>query len=425
LIGLNLQKIKTSVPKILVLDASYSFETILARKLEESITCRDLEGFFNHVWTVHPFASLVTSGSWDKRYGRPKWYTVAPSHTFIEGKIGRFPILNWLPPVNFILAQIDIFFILYRLIRKEKINVIRVGDPFYLGILGWCLARLCGIPLVVRVGGNYDKICETSGKPMMPGMFFTRKIEKKVERFILSHADLVAGANEDNLNFALQNGARPKFSTLFRYGNLINKLHFVEPDKRIDGTILLQDINVEPYKFLLYIGRLETVKHPEDILKVLTEIKKRGKKVKAVLVGDGQCYNSLLDLTNELSIQNDVVFTGSKDQEWLSRVIPLAAIVVSPHTGRALSEAALGGVPIVAYDIDWQGELIKTGVTGELVPYGDWKKMADSAERLLNDLNYSNSVRYSVRRYALEMMDPEKLNEHERKQYSILLEAKK
>ena len=37
-------------------------------------------------------------------------------------------------------------------------------------------------------------------------------------------------------------------------------------------------------------------------------------------------------------------------------------------TGRALAEAALGGVPIVAYDIDWHSEAVETGVTGELVP---------------------------------------------------------
>lgn len=408
--------------KILVLESSYSLEAIRTRKLEDSITCRDLDGFFKHVWSVHPFATLVTSKSWVNKYGKPKWYTLAPAHTFVEGKIGRFSALRWLPPLNFLLAQINIFFSLYRLIRKEKISVIRVGDPLYSGIFGWSLARLCGIPLVVRIGGNYDKICETTGRAMQPGIFFTRKIEKIFERFVLSHADLVAGANQDNLNFALRNGARLEFSTLFRYGNLINRYHFVEPEKRIDGISLLQKIGLEPNKFLLYIGRLESVKHPEDIVRVLANVRNRGHNVKALLVGNGQSKTSLTKLSHELGVEDQVIFCGNMDQEWLAQVIPLAAAVVSPHTGRALLEAALGGVPIVAYDIDWQSELIQTRITGELVPYLDWKKMADSVDRFLSDPNYSRSMGNSVRQSAIGMMDPATLNEHERKQYLILLD---
>ena len=48
------------MPKLLVLDTSFTFEAIRQRKLEHSVTCRDLDGFFTHVWTVHPFATLLT-----------------------------------------------------------------------------------------------------------------------------------------------------------------------------------------------------------------------------------------------------------------------------------------------------------------------------------------------------------------------------
>ena len=409
------------VRKILVLDASYSLETIKSCKLEDSITCRDLNGFFQHVWTVHPFATLVTSESWTSKYGKPQWHTINVSHTFIEGKIGRFSFLRWIAPVNFLLSQMGIFITLYKLIKREKINVIRAGDPLYLGLFAWLLARLCKIPLVIRVGGNYDKICDTTGHAMMPRVFGSRKIEKKFERFILSHADLVAGANQDNLNFALKNGARPEYSTLFRYGNLINKHHFTPPEDRPDGSYLLKEMGVEPKKFLLYIGRLETVKHPDHVVKVLADIRKRGYDVKAVLAGQGECLQGLINLSNALEVNNEVVLCGNKDQEWLAQVIPLAAVVVSPHTGRALLEVALGEVPVAAYDIDWQGELIETGITGELVPYADTGKLADAVERFLSNAAYSELAGKSVRKRALEMMDPATLNEHERNEYLKLL----
>ena len=118
-----------------------------------------------------------------------------------------------------------------------------------------------------------------------------------------------------------------------------------------------------------------------------------------------------------LGIENRTLFVGNVDQDWLARVIPLASVVVSPHTGPALSETALGGVPIVAYDVDWQGELIKTGVTGELVPHGDYDAMAKSVELYLNNQIYAQKMGDAVRKRCSEMMNTTALNNHEREQY--------
>jgi glycosyltransferase involved in cell wall biosynthesis len=410
------------VRKLLVLDSSYSLESIRANKLEDSVTCRDLDGFFNHVWTVHPFATLVTSKQWSNKYGRPEIYKLTSAHTFIEGKVGRFQILHKIAPLNFLIGQIYIFFFLKNLVKKEKISVIRVGSPLYLGLLGWALSRWCQIPFVIRVGANHDKIFETTGKQMEKRLFLHRSVEKLVERFVFPRANLVAGANQNNLNFALSNGATREFSTLFRYGNLIDKRHFVAPSKRTGGNYLLQELGIGASDFLLYIGRLESVKHPDDVLKVLAQLMKRGYPMKAVLAGDGKMRSELLNFARELGVESQIVFAGNVDQDWLSKVIPIATAVVSPHTGRALSEAALGGVPIVAYDVDWQGELIQTGITGELVPHLDHEAMANSLERYLKDPVYSHKMGESVRNHIMEMMDPETLDQHERDQYMMTIE---
>ena len=339
---------------LLVLDTSYSLEDITKRGILDSVTCRDLDGYFKHVYSVHPFASIVTTTAWAKKFGKSDWHILNASHTFIEGKIGRFAFLRWIFPLNFLIGQIGLMLNLKRLIQKENIQVIRVGDMLYLGLFGWLLSRICGIPFVVRVGGNHDKVFESTGHPIQKRLFLTRSIEKKVERFVFKRADLVAGANQDNLNFALANGARKEFSTIFRYGNLLYKDHFTDPEKRKEGSSLLNDLNISANKFLLYIGRLEKVKHPDHVVKALAEVRKNGHDVKALLVGGGTMTDELTKLAASLGVEEYVVFAENRDQDWLCRVIPLAAVVMSPHTGRALSEAALGNVSVVAYDIDWQ-----------------------------------------------------------------------
>ena len=403
--------------KLLIIDASYALEAIRTRGLEDSVTCRDLGGFFEHVWTVHPFATLVTSKKWTSRYGKSEWHILAPEHTFIEGKVGRFFILRAFTGLNFFLSQLSIFVSLVRLIRKEKISVIRVGDPHYLGFFGWALSRLCGILLAVRVAANYDLNYMITDKIGSPRLFRARWVEKIFEQFVLKRSDLVVCASYDNLGFVRANGARPEKSTLFRYGNLIDKKHLVDPQDRPDGRPLLKELGLESGRFLMNIGRLEGLKHPDHVLRILAAIRGRGHEIKAVLVGEGELYGPLIELAQELGVQDQVLLCGKQNQQWLATLIPYAAVIVSPITGRALTEAAFGAAPIVAYDLDWQSELIQTGVTGELVTPIEWGNMADAVERFLTNPSYARAMGNAVRQRALEMMDPEILNQHERSVY--------
>jgi glycosyltransferase involved in cell wall biosynthesis len=131
---------------------------------------------------------------------------------------------------------------------------------------------------------------------------------------------------------------------------------------------------------------------------------------------------SLIELARALGVEDHLLMPGNKDQGWIAQTVSRAGVIVSPHTGRALSEAALGGVPICAYDVDWQGELIETGVTGELVPHKDWKGLAEAAARFLEAPEYARRMGKAVRNRTLEMLDPEALDQHERDQYHSLLD---
>ena len=90
------------VRRLLVLDSSWTLEAIRERKLEDSITCRDLDGFFEHVWSVHPFASLVTSEQWTSKQGQPEYHELNATNSFVEGKAGRFYMFRKFPtcPLN-------------------------------------------------------------------------------------------------------------------------------------------------------------------------------------------------------------------------------------------------------------------------------------------------------------------------------------
>ena len=409
------------VPGLLVLDASYTLEMIRERGLENSVLCRDLDGFFGHVWSVHPFATLLTSDSWTPRYGSPVWHVLGPRHTFVEGKVGRFAALRRLFPVNFLLSQALLFVSLLRLIRRNRIKVIRVGDPLYLGLFGLALARLTGVPLVIRVNGNNDKVRESTGQPLYPKLFGTAKAEKRIERFVFPRADLVAAPNQDNVDFSIANGAHPDRVTIFRYGNLLASEHLQEPRERGCDEALFARLGIRPRQYLLCVGRLQSVKFPDDALRVLDNVRRQGFDVQLVYAGEGPMRAELEAFAATLGLTDAVIFAGNQDQSSLAQLNAHSAAVLSPLTGRAVSESALGAAPIAAYDLDWQSDLIETAKTGELVPFREPEAMAQSTIRFLADPDYAQAMGRAVRERALAMLDPARLNEHERDQYSKLL----
>jgi glycosyltransferase involved in cell wall biosynthesis len=407
-----------------VLDTSYPLEAVRQRGQEKPILCRDLDGFFDHVWSVHPFATLVTSDEWGPRFGRPDVYELAFRHTVIEGKVGRFAWLNRIPVLNFLLSQLDLLLYLRRLIRSERISAIRSPSPLYVGLFALLLARIAGIPLVIRVGANHDELRKFTGKMMEPKLLRHIRIEKFVERFVLRRADLVAGANQNNLDFALANGARPECATVFRYGNLIDPIHFIEPSARSRDPAILQELGLAEEPFIISIGRLEdnaSMKHPEDVVQILKFLKDSGTQAKGLIVGKGPMREKIELLAKDLGVGDRLVMAGSRNQEWLAQVLPSAAVHVCPQAGRALSEAALAAVPTVAYDIDWQRELVETGKTGILVDYRDLPALASATKELLDDPSSAKILGVNLRSRALEMLNPDSLNEHEREEYRKLL----
>jgi glycosyltransferase involved in cell wall biosynthesis len=303
--------------------------------------------------------------------------------------------------------------------REAQVNVVRVGDPYYLGLMGWLLSRLLRVPLAIRVCFNYDQLYEMTGNPVFPRLFGFRAIEKIVEKFVFPRCALIAGANQNNLDYAIDQGATPGNGVVFRYGNLIYPLHFTEPAARGDGESLVRELGVEG-DFLATVCRLEKMKQPDECLRVLRKLLALGHDVKFVYIGDGSMRAQLAGMVNTFGLGGRVIFAGNRPQEWIAKVLPQARLVLSPHMGRALTEACLAGAPIVAYDYDWQGEIICSGETGELVPDGDWEQMAIKASQLLTDPDRARAVGKAARKLAMEMMNPKALDSIEVSSYEAL-----
>jgi len=398
---------------------------IKERGLEDFVTCRDLDGYFDHVWSVHPFASLFVPKGHSGRSGPPSTHAISSRHTVIEAKVGSLRPLEWLAVPNFALAQIGLLATLSKLVRRERIAIIRAEDPYYNGVIAWLLSRIHRLPLVIGVWGNPGAIRAGTGRPIMPRFNRWVWLEERIERFVLRRADLVLVQNENNRSFVLSSGVSWERTAIFVMGNMIHPAHFQDPRKRGDGSDDLRQLGIEPAgKVIACIARLIPEKMLDDVIRSIAWLKERGTSVNLLFVGDGVARDNLASLAVELGVASQITFAGNRDQEWLARVICALDAVVSPISGRALTEAGLGAAPVVAYDVDWQGEVIRTGETGELVTCVRWQEMARAIGRVLDNPLYARRLGDRLRAELIEMMDPNKTNSVQAAVYERLLSAR-
>lgn len=405
--------------KLIVFQSAWSYKTLCDRNLQVFATSKDLGGFFEKVYTVHPASTIEDEVASKSRYGKLAIYDHSATHTFIEAKAGRFWKLRSFPFINFIFSQINLIYFLLKLTRGEKEIFIRAEDPRYNGLLAFFFIHLKRRPLILGCWGNPHTIRNYTRRPIQPRVFKTTKIEEFFERFLLKRADRVLVQNEDNLNYAVLFGAKKENIRYFRLGNAIFPGHFEELKQR---TVLPSDIDAigqNGFK-ICTISRLEKVKVVDHALRAFHAMKNCSES-QLYLFGDGSEGDSLKYLAHNLGIENRVHFMGNVDQEMLARLLPLMDLVLSPLMGRALTEAALAERPIVAYDIDCHPEIVKNDQSGFLVPYLDYRAMALAGDHLLDNPAVAKKMGLEARAVALDLMDPVKLIREQRLVFRELL----
>lgn len=137
-------------------------------------------------------------------------------------------------------------------------------------------------------------------------------------------------------------------------------------------------------------GELREHKGQEDFIRAAQLTARVRDDVEFVIAGEDQSprkeYRAQLErLSSELGLQTRVHFTG-----WLEDVaalLPALDIFVSSSRvepfGLVMVEAMAAGLPVVATATGGAREIVEDGVTGKLVPVGDWQALSGAVSSLL------------------------------------------
>ncbi len=273
------------------------------------------------------------------------------------------------------------FILLLRVSWREDIDYIHSFLLFPHGYIG----LLCGILTHKKTGVSFIagpielfnlEVCNVIGKyPYLP---YNKSISKKKRIFFLKYYLI------NKFSILTTTGDYTK-SVLERYGISNSKIyvlpHTVDDRFKPIGCTKIYD--------LIVVGRLARVKHLSTFIRALALIKDELPSVHAVIVGDGECIQSLRQLAQSLSLGEETLhFAGYQMNvwEWYNR--SRISIISSEREGFPYTaiESLKCGVPVITSNCGDICDIVKDRYNGCVIQeYDDVEGFAQAIVELLQN----------------------------------------
>ena len=153
---------------------------------------------------------------------------------------------------------------------------------------------------------------------------------------------------------------------------------------------------------------LEAIYDIPTALRAFSQVRRHIPNAKMSVAGSGPERDALLSLAKGLGITDGVRFVGSLNREQMAELYRSASVVINPsrvdNMPNSVLEAMAAGAPVVSTNVGGVPFILQDGVTGLLVPAGDYAAMADAVARVLRDPQCANRLREAalsvVQRYS-------------------------
>ncbi len=138
------------------------------------------------------------------------------------------------------------------------------------------------------------------------------------------------------------------------------------------------------------VGRLSEEKGFLDLIKVFNIMYLENKNIHLDIIGDGDEYENIVHLIQELKLTKAITLHGYQDKEYINKMYENSSIyLMTSHTesfGLVLIEAMSYGLPCISFtSAEGASELIENTYNGYLIENRDMIGMASAALTLLED----------------------------------------
>ena len=265
-----------------------------------------------------------------------------------------------------------------RKIVSLHLDIIHTQTEFSLGMFAKSLSKICAIPMI----HTYHTMYEDYVHYFVNGALVTKSMAHKFSRLFCNFASHVIAPTEKVRQ------------SLLEYG-VTKPIHVIPTGIRLErfavGRFSKEEIAAARAEFgldedtfvILVLGRMTKEKSIDVILRAMPEVFSQAPNARLLFVGDGQYRPALMALTEELGIQDKVIFGGFRPWEKIGLYYQVGNLFVSASQsetqGLTFVEAMAAGLPVVARNDECIRGVVEDGVTGVL-----FDKEEDLPQKLLS-----------------------------------------
>lgn len=377
------------------------YDSAKAKGVENLLLQHDEDGFFERVILISPYMR------------RDRTIAMSPRHEFREYGTGAGAWRRLLAPVHFVRLVAACL----RLVRAERIDVIRATEPTLCGLAAWLVSRLTGVPYVLSLHADYDKLYALDGPRGAPTLFGSRTLIWPIERLTIGGAARVMPIRDSLVPYALARGARPESIRVIPHG-----IDFATATQ-VSAVDVRATFDIPADRAIVaFAGRLSPENYVTDMLDAMRLLAARRDDFMLVLAGGGVLDGEVAArLRSDGLLARVVKATGFVPRDTVQALRAAAAVSLCLMGGFSLIEACAAGRPVIAYDVDWHHELAIDGVTGRLLREGDVAGVADAVADVLDHPADAARMGAAARQLASERHDQRRATDLRRRCYTEVL----
>jgi glycosyltransferase involved in cell wall biosynthesis len=257
---------------------------------------------------------------------------------------------------------------LVRIVRAWKPDVVH-SHMVHANLMARVLRLLVPVPVLVSTIHNVYE----GGPLLMAGYRLTNGL--------VDHMTIISQAAADR--FVGERIVPGRLLTVIANGVDTDRMRNLPPEGR---AALRGGMSVGDQEFVwLAVGRFEVAKDYPNMLRAFGDVRAREPRAVLVIVGQGSLQAEAEALTAELGLREAVRFLGARDDVPAVMSAADGYVMSSAWEGMpmVLLEAAAAGLPIVATAVGGNGEVVRDGESGFLVPARDSEVLRAGMLRLM------------------------------------------
>lgn len=332
-------------------------------------------------------------------------------------RVHSIPIARRVAP----LSNLTSFWLLYRLMRRERFAVVHVHTPVAAAV-GRLAARFARTPIILSTAHGFFF------HELMP--LWARRAHTWIEKLLCRGCtDALFTQSTEDHDTAVRERFLPA-DRIFRIGNGVDVRLFSAPP----GRDLRPELGLLPSDQVVgFIGRLVREKGVEELLEAMAEVIVNIPTAKLLISGDTlksdrdrHTKDHMTRIIQQHNLTTAVKFAGFRED--IPQVLSAMDLFVLPShregMPRTILEAMAAGRPVVATDIRGSREEVVDGVTGLLVPVRNPSALAEAISRLLMNREEATHMGEAGRRRAQESFDEKMVVKHQVAIYQEMAERR-